>query len=441
MVFLSRHAPTTAPDDARVRGARVGVLTLFAIHGLLTATFLSRVPSMRDLLDVSASGLAMLLVAGAVGALVALLVTGWAAVRFGTRNLLLWSTPGYLLAIVLVGVATELGSRPLFSLGYFLVSFSLAFTNVSNNAEAATVERFVGKAIMPQFHASFSVGMAIGLGAGVLFSHGGVAPVWHFAAVGIAATLLRLWAIPLGTIDGRADPDAAGASVGGPFATAKAEYRDPHVILIGLIVFAGSMAEMVAAQWLPLSVVDDYGQTEAAGDLMYWLFVVAMVTVRWFGSSVIDRLGRVVSLRLSAGFVAAGVLLFAVSPSVALVPVAAILWGMGAALGTPIGFSAAADDPQRAAARMAAVASFLTVAALLVPQLVGHLAEVVDLRYALLVVLLSSVITFALARSVRSPKNLFRSRRAEERLVGSAVLAADESVASSAGTAPAAPPR
>ncbi|WP_062200692.1 MFS transporter [Demequina salsinemoris] len=435
-------APTTSPDAARLKGARVGVLLLFAFLGLLTATFLSRVPSMRDLLDVSPSGLAMLLISGAVGALTALLVTGWAAVRFGTRALLAWSNVSYLVAIALVGVATELGSRPLFSLGYFLVSFSFAFTNVAMNAEAANVERLVGKAIMPQFHAGFSVGMAVGLGLGVVFSHAGVAPMWHFLTVGTTAMLLRLWVVPLSTIDGRRDPDAAGAGIGGPFATAKAEYRDPHVVLIGLIVFAGSMTEMIAAQWLPLSVVDDFGQTEAIADLMYWVFVVAMVTVRWFGSSVIGRLGRVVSLRISAGLVATGVILYAVAPTVYLVPVAAVLWGMGAALGAPIGFSAAADDPSRAAARMAAVASFSTVAGLLVPQIVGRVAEVVDLRYALLLVLVAAAITFTLARAVRSPRKLFRSRRAEERIVGSAVLAADETAASSgAGSAPAAPLR
>ncbi|WP_084074190.1 MFS transporter [Demequina sp. NBRC 110052] len=435
------HPSTTTPDASRVRGARIGVLALFGSLGLLTATFLSRVPSMRDLLDVSPSGLALLLISGAFGALAALLVTGWAAGRFGTRALLWWSSFSYLVAIAAVGVATEVASRPLFAAGYFLVSFSFAFTNVAMNAEAANVERRVGRAIMPQFHAAFSVGMAVGLGVGVLFSHGGVAPIWHFLAVGTLVTGLRLYVVPLSTMDGRPDPDAS-AGLGGPFATAKAEYKDRRVVLVGLIVFAASMTEMIAAQWLPLSVVDDFGQPEAIGDLLYWVFVIAMVSVRWFGSHVIDRLGRVVSLRTSAVLVAAGVLLYGFAPSIAFVPVAAVLWGMGAALGAPIGFSAAADDPRRAAARMAAVASFSTVAGLVVPQLVGHLAEVVPLQKAILLVVLAAITTFLLARAVRADARLFRSRRAQERLVGSAVLAADELSASSGGdTAPGRDPR
>ncbi|WNM26952.1 MFS transporter [Demequina capsici] len=419
-------APTTAPDASRVRSARIGVLSLFGFLGLLTATFLSRVPSMRDLLDVSPAGLATLLIFGAVGALTALLITGWAAARLGTRALLWWSNLSYLGAISMVGLATMLGDHVLFAAGYFLVSFSFAFTNVAMNTEAARIERRVGRAIMPQFHAGFSLGMAIGLGVGVLFSHAGIAPLWHFLIVGTVATVARLFIVPLSTIDGRPDPDAAAASLGGPFATAKAEYRDPHVILIGMIVFAGAMTENVAAQWLPLSVVDDFGLTESTADLVYWVFVVAMVTVRWFGARVIGRLGRVVSLRASAVLVASGVLLYAFTPAVHLVPVAAALWGMGAALGAPIGFSAAADDPARAAARMAAVSSFSTIAGLVVPQLVGRVAELVELRYALLLVLVAATITFTLARAVRSPKGLFRSRRAQERAVGAAVLAADE---------------
>ncbi|WP_084124623.1 MFS transporter [Demequina sp. NBRC 110054] len=431
MTLTSRYAPTTAPDAARIRGARLGVLLLFGFLGLLTATFLSRVPSIRDLLDVSPSGLATLLISGAAGALTALLLTGWAAVRFGTRPLLHASNASYVVAILAVGLGTEIGSKPVFAAGYFLVSFSFAFTNVAMNAEAANVERYVGRAIMPQFHAGFSIGMAVGLGIGALISHAGVPPLVHFAVVGVASMLLRLWVVPLSTIDGRPDLEAASAAVGGPFATAKAEYRDPHVVLIGLIVLAGAMTEMIAAQWLPLSVVDDFGQTESIADLMYWVFVVAMVTVRWFGASVIDRLGRVATLRVSATLVAAGVVLYALAPSMALVPVAAALWGMGAALGAPIGFSAAADDPSRAAARMAAVASFSTVAGLVVPQLVGHVAEIVDLRYALLVVLVAATINMTFANAVRSSGERNRSRREEARIVDSAVVAADEAAASS----------
>lgn len=429
MVLTFGFAPTTSPTPARVKQARLGVFAIFAIMGMTMSTFLSRVPTIRDLLDVSASGLANLIIFGAFGALAGLMVTGWAAARFGTRVLLLWSSFGALIGMTAEAVGAVEGSKLLFAAGYFVVSFSFAFTNVAMNAEAAEVERHMGRPVMSQFHGAFSIGMALALALGAFVSHLGVSVVWHFVVVTAVLTVVRVAIVGMTALDGMPEPRQAGASFGGPFATAKKEYKNKRVVLIGIIVFAASMAEMTAAQWMSLAVVDDFSKPESVGDLMYWAFVISMVTVRWLGAPIISRLGRVVALRISAVSIATGVVIFALTPTFWLVPVAAMFWGMGCALGVPIGFTAAADVPKRAAASVAAVASFSTVSGLMVPQAIGNLAEWVPLRNAMLLVLLATVTTFVLARAVRKDGSLFRSRRAMERTVGSAVLYSDEATA------------
>jgi len=426
MSLVFGFAPTTSPSAARVRQARFGVLATFAFLGMMLSTFLSRVPTIRDLLGVSASGLANLIIFGAVGALAGLLVTGWAAAKFGTRALLLWSSFGALLGTVGQAAGAVEGSKLVFAAGYFLVSFSFAFANVAMNTEAAEVQRRMGKPVMSQFHAGFSIGMAVALAVGAFVSHLGVSVLWHFTAVAALLTIVRVSIVGVSALNGAADPDKPPAGFGGPFATAKAEYKNKRVLLIGVIVFGASMAEMTAAQWMSLAVVDDFGKPEAIGDLMYWAFVISMVTVRWLGAPIIGRLGRVVSLRTAAVSIAFGVLIFALTPVFWLIPIAALFWGMGSALGVPIAFTAAADEPKRAAAAVAAVASFSTVSGLMVPQVIGNLAEWFPLRHAMLVVLLAAMTTFILARAVRSDGPLFRSRRATARQVGSAVLQSDE---------------
>lgn len=435
MVPAFGFAPTTSPTRPRVRQARLGVLATFAIQGMIMSTFLSRVPTIRDLLEVSASGLANLIIFGAFGALAGLIVTGWAAAKFGTRALLLWSAIGALLGMAGEAFGAVGGDKLLFAAGYFVVSFSFAFTNVAMNAEAAEVERHMGKAVMSQFHGAFSVGMALGLGLGASLSHAGVSVLWHFITVTAILTVVRVAIVGVATVGGVPDPDVA-PGFGGPFATAKAEYKNKRIVLIGMIIFAASMAEMTAAQWMALAVVDDFDKPEAVGDIMYWIFVVSMVTVRWYGAPIIRRLGRVVSLRTAAVSISIGVLIFAFAPAFWLIPVAALFWGIGCALGVPIGFTAAADDPKRAAAAVAAVASFSTVSSLMVPQAIGNLAEWVPLRSAMLLVLLGAATTFVLARAVRKDGSLFRSRRRMEREVGSAVLYSDEAAAGGGITGP-----
>ena len=312
----------------------------------------------------------------------------------------------------------------MFAAAYFFVSLTFALSNVPANAEAAEVERQVGRAIMPQFHAGFSVGMGIGLMMGAAASHFEISPAWHFGLVAVVATAVRLAIIPTAVLDGMPDPRVDSNSLGGPFATAGVEYRNRRVLFIGAIVFAAAMTEMIAAQWLSLSVVDDFGEREAVGDMIYWIFVAAMFTFRMGGAGIIDKWGRVATLRVAAIAVVIGVTLFAFTPTFWLVPLAVILWGAGASLNYPIGFSAAADDPRHAAARVAAVSSFSTVAGLMVPQLIGRMAEWVDLRHAMLLVVIGAVASFVLARAVRSDRGMFRSRKAQERLVGSASLRA-----------------
>jgi len=70
-----------------------------------------------------------------------------------------------------------------------------------------------------------------------------------------------------------------------------------------------------------------------------------------------------------------------------LVIVGVALWGMGASLGFPVGMSAAADDPKRAAARVSAVAMIGYCAFLVGPPLIGFLGQTIGLLHALFLIL------------------------------------------------------
>ncbi len=405
-------AELTVPDRARLRSARWGVLGLFWIMGMLLATFLSRVPSVTELLHVSTGRFAILMLTGAMGALVGLLVTGYLVARLGTRSVLWWSSFGYLAAFVVAAVAVGIGSQPLFALGQFFVSFMFAFTNVSMNAEAANLERWLGKAIMPHFHAAFSVGMAIGLALGAVVSHFDVAPTLHFIVIAVILTVVRLGIIPAAVVHGEPQREGLAAGLGGPFKTARNEYRERRIIMIGLIVFAASTIEGAAATWSSLAIVQGFSTTEAIGDIFYWVFLIAMVSTRGLGAQIIEKYGRVMSLRISAVSVFVGVLMFAFGPSYVWVGIGMVLWGLGAGLGVPIGISAASDNPKRAAASVAAVSSFATIAGLVMPQVIGQLGNIMPLREALTVVVLGAIISFVIARAVRAEGPLLRSHKA-----------------------------
>jgi cyanate permease len=63
-----------------------------------------------------------------------------------------------------------------------------------------------------------------------------------------------------------------------------------------------------------------------------------------------------------------------------------VLWGVGASLGFPVGLSAAADDPVRAASRVSVVSTIGYAAFLAGPPFLGFVGDEVGTLKALLVV-------------------------------------------------------
>ncbi len=110
---------------------------------------------------------------------------------------------------------------------------------------------------------------------------------------------------------------------------------------------------------------------------------------------------RTAVLRATALLSAAGLLLVVLSSALPVVLLGALLWGAGAALGFPVGMSAAADDELGAAVRVSVVSSIGYTAFLAGPPLVGLLAEPERLGVlrALLVVFVALLVGAGVARS------------------------------------------
>ena len=161
-------------------------------------------------------------------------------------------------------------------------------------------------------------------------------------------------------------------------------WTEPRTLLIGLFVFCMAFTEGTGVDWLGVAVIDGYDAAPALGSLTFAIFLAAMTLGRWFGPALLDRHGRVPAdprdrrvPRCSAS---------SSSSSAASLPVAmagAALWGVGVALGFPVGMSAAADDPRHAAGRVSVVSSIGYLAFLAGPPFIGFLGHEVGTLRAL----------------------------------------------------------
>lgn len=374
---------TSRPETAR--HAAVAVFATFAFNGFNFATWASRLPAVRDQLGFSPDQMGVLLLVAAVGSMAALPLSGLVVQRLGARRTILTFSAANVSGLLLAGVGVTVGSVPLVGGALVLFGIGTGVWDAAMNLEGAAVEQALGSAVMPRFHAGFSVGTLAGAGAGALAAWMHVPVAAHFTVALLTSlagvVLSSRWFLPEGT-----HSPATTAQDGAPPRSVFGAWLEPRTLLIGLVVLAAALTEGAANDWVSLAVVDGFGTSDAVGALGFAVFVAAMTAMRFLGTSLLDRWGRVAVLRLSAGLALVGLLVFGLAPWMWLALLGVLAWGAGAALGFPVGMSAASDDPVRAAPRVAVVATVGYSAFLAGPPLLGFLAASVGYRHAMLAI-------------------------------------------------------
>lgn len=398
------------------RGAREAVAVVFALNGLLVASFISRVPDVRSSLGLDNGALGLLLLAMAVGSLTALPLSGRLVARFGGTAVVRGGAVVAGVGAAAAGVGVQVwGSVPAVAVALLLLGAGIGAWDVAMNLEAAEVERRLRRSIMARFHAAFSLGTVAGAGIAVLVTAGDVGPALHLAVVAPIVLAVTWWAaawfLPL---ESPAPGAGTGASPGGGHGAAGSAWLEPRTLAIGVMVLAFAVTEGSANDWLTVALIDGHDAQHWVGVAGYALFVTAMTIGRLVGPWALDRWGRPRTLWATTALALVGLLLVVLGQGVVLVGVGVLLWGLGASMGFPVGMSAASDDPARAAARVSVVATIGYAAFLAGPPLLGWLGDAVGTLRALLsvAVLMGPAALAVLAtRLPREPEPQDRSRQ------------------------------
>jgi len=382
-----------------VRSATRATYVAFAAAGFAGASWASRIPQIRDRLDLDPRSLGLLLLAVATGSLLALPTAGGVVSRLGASRVVSGCSLLVAAGLVVTGIGTDIGVTPV-TVGMFLVGLGNGAWDVATNVHGARVEQLLERSVMPRFHAGFSLGTVGGalVGAAMVGLHVGVTP--HLVAVGVVLAFFVPTAVRSFVPAGLAASDADADQPAHPVWKA---WLEPRTLLIGVVVLAFAFAEGTGNDWIGVAVIDDYRTPAAVGGLAFAAFLTAMTVARWFGPAVIDRHGRVPVVRVLCGVAVAGLLVFVFAPWTALAFVGVLLWGAGTSLGFPLGMSAASDEPARAAGRVSVVASIGYCAFLAGPPLIGFLAEEASVLKALLTVAGLLAIAAVLAANLAEP--------------------------------------
>lgn len=400
---------TETIDRRRATTARNGLFAVFAINGFAFATWMSRIPDVKDALSLTPGQLSLLLLSISVGALTGLPLAGRVSSRIGAKNTVRLGvaifTPGVLWAAAAV---TFSSSMYLAIPGLFLVGLGNGSWDVAQNIEGTIVERGVKRAIMPWFHAAFSGGTVLGalIGAGIVALR--VSILTHVAVVAVGVVAVALWGTSTFLSQSGEPPQAARTDDGAPRGERSA-WLEPRTLLIGLMVMAAAFAEGTANDWMAVAFVEGHGVDNALGVVALAVFLAFMTLGRLLGTRLLDRYGRIPVLRLMFAMAILGCLLVVHGNTVTAFLGTAV-WGVGASLGFPVGMSAAADDPARAPLRISVVSTVGYGAFLGGPPLLGFLGDQVGVLNALLAVGAISLIALFVVPAAKEPAPPLPSR-------------------------------
>jgi len=355
-------------DMPRIEVAKRAVSVVFILQGLGFASWASRIPQVQEQLDLSPAQLGFVLLSIAVGCLIALPTAGLVVHRFGAATTTAVTVTIFSGGLALAAIGTNIGV-PVVVIGLVLMGIGTGAGDVAMNVEGAAVEQALGRSVMPRFHAGFSIGTVIGALLGIIANIFDLSVAVHLTIIAAIILIVSLVAIRFYLPAGAEEHDKGER--GHPMAA----WKEPRTLLIGVFLFALAFSEGTGNEWVGVASVDSFAASAALASATYFVFVVAMTTVRWFGAGILDRFGRVRTMRVSILVSILGVLLVVFAPALWVVMVGCVFWALDTGLGFPVGMSSAADDPAKAAGRVSAVASIGYLAFLSGPAVVGIIAE------------------------------------------------------------------
>ena len=353
--------------------ARIAVSAVFAMHGLASGMWVSRIPAVQEDLRLGVAGLGLALLGGGVGSMLAMLPMGALIGRVGSRRVSLVAGLGGAIAFALLSLAND--GLTLF--GALVVwGAALGTLDVAMNAQGSAIEQGRGRPIMSSLHGLWSVGSMSGAAIGAVLAGLGTAPRTQFLATApVVATTIVLavrWFI--------ADRDQTERR---PFVWPRG-----GLMLLAAVVFCAVAVEGAMFDWSGVYVRRVLDASEAMAATAPTFFAAAMAAGRLVGDQVTARLGAAFVARCSAVLAAVGLSGVVLAPGPYVVFGAVVVVGLGLAVLVPLAFSVAGRNASMSTGTaIAAVATMGYSAFLLAPPTIGLVGEWLTLRGSFLLLL------------------------------------------------------
>ncbi|MCC9706019.1 MFS transporter [Streptomyces sp. MNU76] len=366
----------------------------FAGLGVVMAVWGARMPAIQNAAEVTTGGLALVLLAAALGMVAGLQAGGRLARPARLPALLTGGGIALAACLAVLGLCSSLASL---LAAAFVFGVAHGILDVAANAAAVRCQDVHGRPIMGRLHASYSLGALLGAALAAATAHTSHTVLFTTvaacaaAATGATARLTRTVASPAH------EPVHHGAA---PDSDEREGLSRRRLWLLGALAAATLLGEGTAADWAAVHL-HGLGATAAVGAAAYALYSAAMATGRLTADQLIARFGAPTVVRTGAVLAALGLTLGMAGSTITFALLGWTAFGLGLSVTIPSLITAAGAGGPRAVATVAVTGY---VGLLAGPALIGALAAVTTLSTALLLpALLAAAVAVLAHRALEKP--------------------------------------
>src|ERR1700730_4140270 len=361
----------------------------FFISGFGYSSWTSRIPGIKESLKLNDAHFGTLLFMMPVGLILTMPFTGKLLDHFKSRTIMGIGALMYNIVLGVIGF-----SRYTWVLGIVLFFFgsSRNLMNLSINAQAIGVQALYNRSIMSSFHAVWSMAGFAGAAFGYLMVTMNILPAWHLLGVSLVLSALTLYYYK-DALDQQPDHTIKRSIFTLP---------PKGMLIFSLICFASMACENTMYDWSGIYIRQVLHGTKAVATIAFVVYMVAMTTGRFIGDRMADRFGIRRVLAVSGLLITPGFIIIGSSSFIPLTLIGYLLTGFGVSCVVPFVFSLAGKIPMsNPGAALASISSLGYLGFLLVPPMIGYVAQATSLRVSFAIIALLGLLMVRLSSRIQ----------------------------------------
>jgi MFS family permease len=352
------------------RQIRIANAAFFFISGFGYTTWASRIPSIQQSLHLNEAQLGAALFAMPIGLMATMPITSRLLANFSSSRIMIIGAVAFNLALGLLGFTTLYWQ---FITILFFFGSSRNLFNLSVNTQSVGVQALYKKSIITTFHGIWSFAGFAGAGVGYLMVYFNVPPTWHLLTVSIAMCLLAFYAFP-NTLHQKPEPRERKPIFLLP---------DKALLKFALICFSSMACENVMYDWSGIYIQKAVHASKVTATAGFVIFMIAVTIGRFAGDKLVNKWGIKHVLQYSGILIVSGFVLTIAFPYVVPAIIGYAMIGFGVSCMVPLVFSVAGRSKSMSGGpAIAAVSTVGYLGFLLVPPLVGFVAQAANLRWS-----------------------------------------------------------